>query len=65
VAVEAPRRNAGGGCAHRDAHGAVLSLRDPTGVETSTSGALALVWALLPLAAGLVVKSLQSKGVSH
>ncbi|HYS12277.1 MAG TPA: hypothetical protein VEN28_03120 [Burkholderiaceae bacterium] len=38
---------------------------DPTGVETSTSGALALVWALLPLAAGLVVKSLQSKGASH
>jgi hypothetical protein len=38
---------------------------DPIGVETSTSGALALVWALLPLAAGLVVKSLQSKGASH
>jgi hypothetical protein len=38
---------------------------DPAGVKTSTSGVLAVVWALLPLAAGLFVSYVQKKGVSH
>ena len=38
---------------------------DPAGVETSTSAALALLWALLPLLAGVAVKRLQSKGAPN
>jgi hypothetical protein len=38
---------------------------EPTGVATSTSAILALVWGLLPLAVGLLVRYTQSKGISH
>jgi hypothetical protein len=38
---------------------------DPIGVETSTSAVLAIIWALLPLATGLLVRYMQNKGISH
>jgi hypothetical protein len=37
---------------------------DPVGAETSTSAALAVVWALLPVITGVIVKRIQTKGVS-
>jgi protein-S-isoprenylcysteine O-methyltransferase Ste14 len=38
---------------------------EPAGVETSTSAILAVVWGVLPLAVGLLVRYTQSKGISH
>jgi hypothetical protein len=37
----------------------------PSGVDTSTSGVLAIVLGLLPLITALLVKYAQDKGVSH
>ena len=38
---------------------------NPTGLETGTSGLLAVILALLPLITGLVVKYSQDKGLSR
>jgi Ca2+/Na+ antiporter len=37
---------------------------DPRGVETTTSAGLAVLWALFPAVIGVIVKRIQTKGVS-